>query len=161
LAFLQLCLFIGVVVDINKRKAKITSNRTQLDCANMSIDAQNRLLYTKRVPQSKREKIILKIIQFPLGNQLYFLYYLLGFCAFIPWCASGWQGLILSFAGAGFVLYRYIKLNILIEERLIYERESPVKSIGDIHNEHANDGLRLSCYSVGLTVLLFVITNAV
>ncbi|KVX00594.1 hypothetical protein AWJ07_07525 [Shewanella frigidimarina] len=70
-------------------------------------------------------------------------------------------GLIFYFAAMGFVLYRYIRLNISIEERLIYGRESPVKSIGDIHNEYANDGLRLSCYSVGLTVLLFVITNAV
>ncbi|KVX02030.1 hypothetical protein [Shewanella frigidimarina] len=148
-------------MDINKRKAKNTSNRTRLDCAHMSIDAQDRLLYTKRIPQGKREKIILKIVQFPLSNQLYFLYYLLGFCAFMPWCTSGWLGLTFSLAGMGFVLYRYIRLNISIEDRLIYERESPVKSISDIHNEHANDGLRLSCYSMGLTVLLFVVTKVV
>ena len=140
-------------------KAKITSHRTRLSCAHMSNDAQNRLLYTKRIPRSRREIIILKIMELPLSNQLYFLYYLLGFCAFIPWSASGWQGLIFSLAGMGFVLYRYIRLNISIQERLIYKRESPPKSINDIHNEHANDGLRLSAYTVALNVLLFVIMN--
>jgi hypothetical protein len=150
-----------MVMGINKRKAKITPSRTPLDCAHMSIEAQERLLYTKRIPQNKREKIILKIIQLPLSNQLYFLYYIVGFCSFIPWCASGWQGLIFSLFGMGFVLYRYIRINISIEERLTYERELQVKSISDIHNEHANDGLRLSGYSITLTILLFAITKIV
>ncbi len=147
-------------MDINRSKTKATSNRTLLDCAHMSLDAQHRLLYTKRVPKNKREEIILTIIQLPLSNQLYFLYYVLGFCSFIPWVASGWLGLVFSFVGMGYVLYRYIILNVSIEERIIYERESPVKSIGEIHNEHANDGLWLSGYSITLTVLFFVITKA-
>lgn len=144
-------------MDTNKMKVKVTSHRTRLSCAHMSNDAQNRLLYTKRIPRSRREIIILKIIELPLSNQLYFLYYLLGFISFLPWSGSDWEGIIFSLVGMGFVLYRYIRLNISIEERLTYERETPPKSISDIHNEHANDGLRLSVYSVALNGLLFVI----
>jgi hypothetical protein len=123
----------------------------------MSTSAKNKLLYTKRIPTNKREEIILKVVHYPTHYQFYFLYYIVGVFAFLPWFGAGYSGLILGFFGAGYVFYRYIRMNDSIVERMTYEREYPVKSIFEIHREHASDGLLLSGYSVAISVSVFII----
>lgn len=149
---------------MNTINKKDISCRHPDDYAHMSSDAQQRLLFTKRIPKSKREQIILKVATDYMGNRLYFLCYLLGFIAFMPWVASGWLGSIFSLSGMGYVLFRYIRMDDSFTERITYERESPVKSISQIHNEHVINGLLLSACSIALNALvlliMFIIKNS-
>lgn len=148
-------LLIGNGVNINNKKD--VSSRHPDDYAHMSLNAQQRLLFTKRIPKNKREQIILKVATDYMGNRLYFLCYLFGFLAFMPWVASGWFGLVFALSGMGYVLFRYIRMDDSFTERIKYERETPVKSISQIHNEHVINGLLLSACSIALNVLVFLI----
>ncbi|WP_024611344.1 hypothetical protein [Pseudoalteromonas sp. TB64] len=142
---------------MNAKNKKDISSRHPDDYAHMSLDAQQRLLFTKRIPKNKREQIILKVATDYMGNRLYFLCYLFGFIAFMPWVASGWLGLIFTVSGKGYVLFRYIRMDDSFTERIKYERESPVKSISQIHNEHVINGLLLSTCSIALNGFVFLI----
>ncbi|MEL0631455.1 hypothetical protein V6237_01640 [Pseudoalteromonas carrageenovora] len=142
---------------MNINNKKDISTRHLDDYAHMSSDSQQRLLFTKRIPKNKREQIILKVATDYMGNRLYFLCYLFGFIAFMPWVASGWLGLIFAVSGMGYVLFRYIRMDDSFTERITYERESPVKSISQIHNQHVINGLLLSACSIALNALVFLI----
>ena len=70
-------LLIGNGVNINNKKD--VSSRHPDDYAHMSLNAQQRLLFTKRIPKNKREQIIVKVATDYMGNRLYFFVLLIWF----------------------------------------------------------------------------------
>lgn len=77
----------------------------------------------------------------------------------MTWAAFGRLGLLFGIIGMAYVFYRFVRMNWSFETRITYEREYPVKTITDIHKEHMNDGLRLSAYSIVLTLIILIAKN--
>ena len=80
---------------------------------------------------------------------------------FVSWLGSGWLINTFGVAGAGYIFYRYIRMNTNFEECLTCERESPVKSITKIHNEHVKDDLLLCLYSVVISLGVYFIQKII
>ena len=126
----------------------------------MSLSARHRLLYTKRTVRNKKEARILKNAHCPFNHKLSFFYYIGGIVAFMTWPALGKHAVVFSYLGMGYVFTQFLRMNWSLVDRLTYEREQPVKSITEVHKEFAHYGLRLSAYSIVLTVFLFIAKKA-
>jgi hypothetical protein len=146
-----------------KRRDKKPKNtegyRDPLNYTHMSSSAQHELLYTKRTVRNKKEEKILKIAHWISSYKLYYMCYIGGTGAFMVWTAFGRYGLFFGIIGMSYIFYRFVRMNWSFEARVTYEREYPVKTITEVHKEHVNDGLRLSAYSIALTLALLIAKN--
>ncbi|MDO6707395.1 hypothetical protein [Photobacterium sp. 1_MG-2023] len=145
----------------NRIKRKETNGyRKPSDYAHLSSNARFRLLYTRRQVNSSKEERLLKWAQKTESYKLQLIYYIGGIGSFMIWPAFG-SGVIslFGFILLGYVVYRYIRMTWSYGERLTYEREYPVKTITEVHQELVRDGLLTTFYSVALTIVMYVLVN--
>ncbi|ENM5727789.1 hypothetical protein V4V56_003796 [Vibrio mimicus] len=148
---------------MNKRRTRNNKKHTEgyrklSDYPQLSYDARHRLFYTKHTVNNPKEARILKWAQKTASYRFQFFYYISGAVSFMIWAATGIEFVtLLGCVGLGYVFYRYIRMTWSYEERVTYEREYPVKTITEVHNELVRDGLVTSFCSIGMTIIMFVL----
>ncbi|MGM0824958.1 MAG: hypothetical protein ACQEUY_09585 [Pseudomonadota bacterium] len=103
--------------------------RRPKDYKNLGKAEKRRLLYTHRIPQNRFEYWILKSVESPFSDKIYMIPFAPPMMLFFTWGAWGdvvfWVGCSAAIISFGF----FVRMAESMSEKVVFEREEPVKSI--------------------------------